>query len=414
MYPYQYLSNGGKLIFRSDSTKMYQITDNLGSVRSVVELNLHNRGVTIKSFDYKPFGDSLAGNDLIPRLGYDGEEKDKENSYVAMGARQYDPAIGRFLSVDPLFEKFTEQTTYQYAFNSPLTWKDPSGLEPKREKKDKIQAMLLPDLSFVYQMIQRLKDNQMQEFDNFISDFIQRGRNFGDETFISWMRTKALWSGGGGGGTSDYGGSNDRTGDQSSENGIKDSDSESNSDNENKKQDKGPIIQDSNTPPFLSDGTQPKDQDNNYVELSGKWSSTEPAIFDISDYFFSATFCTKGDYYITKNGDNYQLDITAYGFTGLDNLGYADVDFFGTAKLEVNNNFFEKRDFSINNKSSYYSNYENFQLIGGVTFTLPNRGDVRCIIDISYSYTNETGTGYPWRFRSFLGIPTKSIEIYHR
>jgi hypothetical protein len=59
LYPYQYLSNGGKLIFRSDSTKMYQITDNLGSVRSVVELNLHNRGVAIKSYDYKPFGDSL-------------------------------------------------------------------------------------------------------------------------------------------------------------------------------------------------------------------------------------------------------------------------------------------------------------------------------------------------------------------
>jgi RHS repeat-associated protein len=97
-----------------------------------------------------PFGDSLSGNGMIPRLGYDGEEKDRENSYVAMGARQYDPAIGRFLSVDPLFEKFTEQTPYQYAFNSPLTWKDPSGLEPKSEKRDKrdrIQAMVLADIS---------------------------------------------------------------------------------------------------------------------------------------------------------------------------------------------------------------------------------------------------------------------------
>ena len=39
--------------------------------------------------------------------------------------RGYDPAIGRFLQVDPL--SFSEQATYQYAANNPVMFNDPNG-----------------------------------------------------------------------------------------------------------------------------------------------------------------------------------------------------------------------------------------------------------------------------------------------
>jgi RHS repeat-associated protein len=66
-------------------------------------------------------------------------EFDFESRYFPMGARMYDARIGRFLSVDPLFEKFRNQSPYNYAFNSPMVKSDPSGLAPKGEKnKDKL------------------------------------------------------------------------------------------------------------------------------------------------------------------------------------------------------------------------------------------------------------------------------------
>ena len=62
-----------------------------------------------------------------------------------MGARIYDPEIGRFLSADPLFEAFPNQSPYSYALNNPISFKDPSGLAPEKEKgwKNQIQGGLL-------------------------------------------------------------------------------------------------------------------------------------------------------------------------------------------------------------------------------------------------------------------------------
>ena len=53
---------------------------------------------------------------------------------MQMGVRMYSPQLGRFLSVDPLHELMPRHNPYHYAFNSPLVWKDPSGLAPEKEK----------------------------------------------------------------------------------------------------------------------------------------------------------------------------------------------------------------------------------------------------------------------------------------
>ena len=51
-------------------------------------------------------------------------------SFVHYGAREYDPGIGQFISVDPLLETDKPQTLngYSYAANSPVTHSDPTGL----------------------------------------------------------------------------------------------------------------------------------------------------------------------------------------------------------------------------------------------------------------------------------------------
>jgi len=65
------------------------------------------------------------------RFGFNGMEKDDEvkgnGNSLDFGARIYDPRIGRFLSIDPLFASYSGETPYGYASNSPIYFIDKNG-----------------------------------------------------------------------------------------------------------------------------------------------------------------------------------------------------------------------------------------------------------------------------------------------
>lgn len=61
---------------------------------------------------------------------YNGKEfQDELNlNWYDYGARNYDPALGRWMNYDPLAEANPNWTPYRYAFNNPLKYTDPTGM----------------------------------------------------------------------------------------------------------------------------------------------------------------------------------------------------------------------------------------------------------------------------------------------
>jgi len=66
------------------------------------------------------------------RYGFNGKELDKETTGTSTydyGFRIYNPALGRFLSVDPLTRSYPMLTPYQFSSNNPILNIDVDGLE---------------------------------------------------------------------------------------------------------------------------------------------------------------------------------------------------------------------------------------------------------------------------------------------
>jgi RHS repeat-associated protein len=68
---------------------------------------------------------------------YNGKELDAETGFYYYGARYYDPKSSLWLSVDPLAEKMPDFSAYAYAFNNPVMFVDPTGMEGEWHWEDK-------------------------------------------------------------------------------------------------------------------------------------------------------------------------------------------------------------------------------------------------------------------------------------
>jgi len=87
--------------------------------------------------DYYPFGMQMPGRNGSTgdyRYGFNGMESDDEvkgegNSYTTH-FRQYDPRIGRWLSLDPVMAKYPNQSPYAAFNNNPIYFIDPEGDDP--------------------------------------------------------------------------------------------------------------------------------------------------------------------------------------------------------------------------------------------------------------------------------------------
>jgi RHS repeat-associated protein len=88
----------------------------------------------IKPLDYEPEGSH--------RFTYMGVEKEESTDFHETDHRSYDSQLGRMHQVDKMAEKYTGITPYNYSFNNPILFNDPSGLDPIDLNQKKRDAVL--------------------------------------------------------------------------------------------------------------------------------------------------------------------------------------------------------------------------------------------------------------------------------
>jgi RHS repeat-associated protein len=126
----------------------YQYDNHLGSAC----LELDEEASVISYEEYHPFGTTSyrSGRSEVEvslkRYKYCGKERDEESGLFYYGARYYAAWIGRFVSVDPLKEKYPFHTPFCYAGNRPISLIDKDGLGPEDPVKDtKVKNDAIPN-----------------------------------------------------------------------------------------------------------------------------------------------------------------------------------------------------------------------------------------------------------------------------
>jgi len=121
---------------------VFNYTDHLGNVRISYQ-DINNDGTIANSEileenNYTPFGLKHKGYNsnnaqLEYKYKYNGKELQDENiggqqlNLYDYGARNYDPALGRWINVDPLMEKYASWSPYNYTMDNPVRFVDPDG-----------------------------------------------------------------------------------------------------------------------------------------------------------------------------------------------------------------------------------------------------------------------------------------------
>lgn len=124
-----YKTPSGLTIIRTQITKLtYQAADPHGTATTTVDATT----MAVTRRDTKPYG-TPRGTPPAPTTwpddkGFLGKPQDT-TGLTHIGAREYDPTLGRFITVDPIMDLADPQQMHGYAYanNGPASFSDPSG-----------------------------------------------------------------------------------------------------------------------------------------------------------------------------------------------------------------------------------------------------------------------------------------------
>ncbi|RIQ20883.1 HYD1 signature containing ADP-ribosyltransferase family protein [Jiangella rhizosphaerae] len=133
----RYYSFAGQVIsVRTPSGGLQDLyADHNGTADTAIDADAGN----YRNKERDPFGNCRGSTGSVSTFptdrGFHTGIEDDATGLIQMGARAYDPTIGRFLSVDPIIDHLNPQQMngYAYANNSPITGSDPTGLFPPNQ-----------------------------------------------------------------------------------------------------------------------------------------------------------------------------------------------------------------------------------------------------------------------------------------
>jgi RHS repeat-associated protein len=185
----------------------YELTNHLGNVMAVItDEPAATETPAVESLtDYYPFGMTMPGrsyNAHTSRHGFTGHEKESDlaEGIYTTEYRLYDARVGRWLSVDPLFEKYVGMSPYNYCMLNPVMMVDSDGrkfdlsnLSSEQQKifNDNINILINLDNSEVSSVVSFLRDNQNFMISIHLNDANNNGFNK-NVNELMWDPTKVI------------------------------------------------------------------------------------------------------------------------------------------------------------------------------------------------------------------------------
>ena len=121
-------------LYGPSSTPVAQVDDSTGQIEylhsdllGTPRLLSNASGSAVGSVSFDAFGNRATYTGTQSAFGFTGNWTDPDTDLVYLRARDYDPATGQFLSVDPAVD--VTRQPYAYVGNNPISRTDPTGLD---------------------------------------------------------------------------------------------------------------------------------------------------------------------------------------------------------------------------------------------------------------------------------------------
>ncbi|WP_139167315.1 RHS repeat domain-containing protein [Maridesulfovibrio ferrireducens] len=172
---FSYNEEGDPVAMTYEGKTFYFATDQVGSIFMVAD----ERGNEVKRIIYDSFGNLLfdSNEKFDTCVGFSAGLADKDTGLIHFGYREYDPAIGRFITPDPIGFAGGDVDVYGFCLDDPINFVDRTGLAQVYERRlkgleflDEPSGIMLKEAVYATTPLGRLAKGFPKKLDQLLDD----------------------------------------------------------------------------------------------------------------------------------------------------------------------------------------------------------------------------------------------------